>query len=83
MLPLLIQLGCAEPLSPTPACVSYVSCLEARDATLGIQTDAVRFDVGGDCWGNDEIAALCDRACDNGLAWMRAQIDDLPGACLP
>ena len=74
--------GCGE-VEQTAACADYVRCLEARDAVLGTETDADRFDVGGACWGGAEGAHLCDTACSNGLAWLRDVEPDLPAECAP
>lgn len=75
--------ACAQPLEPTPACVSYVACEQARDAQLGINTDMVRFQPGGACWDNPEISELCDRGCASGITWLRAAEPSLPAACAP
>lgn len=75
--------ACAPPLEPTPACVSYVACQQARDAQLGITTDMVRFQPGGACWDNPEISELCDRGCGSGITWLRAAEPSLPAACAP
>ena len=75
--------ACAQPLEPTPACVSYVACQQARDSLLGINTDMVRFQTGGACWGNPEISDLCDRGCASGIAWLRTAEPSLPAAFAP
>lgn len=80
---IILLLGCGGPVAQTEACAEYVSCIEARDAALGVSTNLDRFLEGGDCWGGEEGAALCDRACVNGLDWMRSAIDDLPEVCQP
>ena len=72
--------GCAE-VTQTASCADYVSCIQAIDDAAGTETDLDRFDVGGVCWGNPEGAALCDRACGNGLAWMRESYSNLPEEC--
>lgn len=75
--------ACGAPIEPTPDCAQFVACTTARDAQLGITTDLVRFQPGGACWGNPEIAALCDRGCTSGMAWLRDAIADLPTECAP
>lgn len=79
---LLLFLGCAE-VTQTPACASFVACVGARDAARGATTDVVRFEPAGECWGTPAGADLCDRACVNGLAWLRESEPDLPEACAP
>lgn len=74
--------GCAEVVQ-TPACADYLVCLSARDAELGITTDVARFEVDGGCWGSEDGAALCDRACSSGLTWLRDNEANLPEACAP
>lgn len=81
---LLLLLGCAQPPTQTTTCAAYVACVQARDQVLGIETDLLRFEPQGDCWGGSEDgAALCDRACSGGLEWLRESYEDLPEACLP
>lgn len=77
----LTLLGCAEVVEQSAACEQYVSCLDARDAELGLQTNTLRFEPNGACWGGAEGAALCDRACDNGLQWLQEADPDLPELC--
>lgn len=72
--------GCANVVQ-SDACKAYVSCLAARDASLGISTDVKRFAVGGGCWGSPEGATLCTNACTNGMAWLKKAYDNLPAAC--
>ena len=72
--------GCAE-VQQTDSCAAYVECIQAVDAQSDSTTDLDRFEVGGVCWGNPEGAALCDRACSNGLEWMRDAYSDLPEEC--
>jgi hypothetical protein len=75
-------LGCASgPVAQRESCEAYVACVQARDAEIGITTDATRFEPGGACWGNPEIADLCDRACANGLDWLRGAVASLPEEC--
>ena len=53
--------GCAE-VEQSASCEEYVACIRAQDAVSGVETDLERFEADGDCWGNPEGAALCDRA---------------------
>lgn len=78
----LILFGCAE-VTQTPACSSFVACVGARDEASGATTDVVRFEPNGDCWGTPAGADLCDRACENGLAWLRETEPNLPAECAP
>lgn len=75
--------ACGAPIEPTPDCDAFVACTTARDVQLGITTDVVRFQPGGACWGNPEIADLCDRGCRSGMAWLRDAGTDLPSECAP
>ena len=77
----LVFAGCAE-VGPSDACVDYVACIRAQDDASGLVTDVARFEEGGACWGNPDGAGLCDRACDNGLEWMREEVADLPEECV-
>lgn len=72
--------ACAD-VTQTDSCAAYVDCVQAMDDQLGTGTDLDRFEAGGVCWGNPEGAALCDRACGNGLEWMRDAYSDLPEEC--
>jgi hypothetical protein len=81
MLLLTLLLGCAE-VTQTPSCADFVACVDARDAADGAETDTLRFEPTGDCWGSPDGQALCDRACSSGLEWLRESYDDLPEACL-
>ncbi len=79
----LMGLAACGPVDPSPECVAWSSCIAARDSQLGVETDNVRFEPGGGCWGSAEGAELCTNACESGLDWMRQAYDDLPDACLP
>ena len=76
----MMVMGCAQ-VEQSASCNSYVACVRAQDAAKGVETDMVRFEPAGDCWGNPEGAALCDRACSNGLLWLQEQYADLPEEC--
>jgi hypothetical protein len=75
--------ACGEAVEPTAACQAWTSCVAARDAVAGIETDVVRFAPGGACWDNPEIAELCDRGCVSGLDWLRETEPGAPAACQP
>lgn len=77
-----VLLACTEVVQ-TPACAAFVACVGARDAARASSSDVVRFEPGGECWGTPAGADLCDRACENGLAWLRESEPDLPEACVP
>ena len=77
---LLLLLACAE-VAQTPACASFVACVAARDAEQGATTDVLRFEPSGACWGSPAGADLCDRSCENGLAWLRDTEPNPPEAC--
>lgn len=64
------------------ACERYVACVRALDVSLDRVTDLDRFDVGGACWGSEEGALLCERACDRGLEWQSRQ-SAAPAECQP
>lgn len=79
---LILLSGCAGEVTQTEACARWVSCIDARDEQLGIETDNLRFEASGSCWSGAEGAALCDAACEDGLVWMQEAYADLPEACL-
>lgn len=83
-LPLIASLatGCI-PQDQTPACAAYVTCIQARDVRDGTATDLARFLPEGDCWAIDAGAELCDRACDEGLVFLRTHESNLPTECQP
>lgn len=81
MIAILLLLSGCGPVVQTEACAAYVECLDARDAALGAETDALRFEPTGACWGSAEGATLCTNACERGLTWLRDSYDDLPAEC--
>lgn len=72
--------GCAT-VTQSEECKAYVDCLAARDGQLKIQTDTLRFKPEGACWGGPEGADLCNRACKNGMVWLKSAYQNLPAAC--
>ena len=74
--------GCAE-VEPSASCEEYVACIRSQDAVSGVETDLARFEEGGACWDSPQGAGLCDRACTNGLEWMRDEVLDLSEECGP
>lgn len=76
---LLLLFACASEVTQTEACAQFVSCAQARDPDV----DTLRFEAAGDCWGSAAGADLCDRACVNGLAFLRDTEPTLPDACAP
>lgn len=73
--------ACAD-TAQTQACQDYVACQQAIDAQLGQETDLLRFEAAGECWGGIEAGAqLCDRSCVKGLEFLRARQPDLPEEC--
>lgn len=71
--------GCGgEPQSP--ACRQFVACVRALDARDGRQTNTVRFEPQGGCWGGAAGAKLCTDACARGMTWVRRD-GNVPGAC--
>lgn len=82
LLILLPLAACNTAVDQTPACASWVSCIDARDAELGTVTDNDRFVAGGPCWNNPEIGDLCDKACIAGLDQMQEIYADLPQECM-
>ena len=73
--------GCGESVGQSGTCAAYVQCVEAMDARDGVDTDVDRFEVSGACWGSEEGATLCDRACTNGLDYIRQRDPQLPQEC--
>lgn len=78
---LLLLLACATEVTQTAACAAFVSCAQARDAQLGLETDVARFDAAGDCWGSPAGQDLCNEACENGLAFLNERYAGLPTEC--
>lgn len=73
--------ACAD-TAQTQACQDYVACQQAIDAQLSQETDLLRFEADGECWGGIEAGAqLCDRSCVKGLEFLRERQPDLPEAC--
>lgn len=80
--PLLLLVACGGEVEPTPECVAYVQCLQARDVARGRSTDMERFEAGGACWGSHEAAEFCSGGCERGLVWLReAEAGALPQEC--
>jgi hypothetical protein len=73
--------GCTEAVTQSEDCAAYVECVRAIDARDGVETDVERFEADGDCWGSDEGATLCDRACTRGADYLRRQSGPLPQEC--
>lgn len=73
--------GC-DGVPQTQSCERYVACIRTLDASRGHETDLERFDAGGACWGSEEGALLCDRACTRGLEYQKQQ-PDAPAECGP
>ena len=78
---LMLLFACAPEVVQTPACDRFVACQSARDAASGTPTDVARFAADGDCWGTPAGQELCDRACVNGLAFLRESYPNLPTEC--
>ena len=74
--------ACSEPVEQSSSCAQWVTCIDARDAELGITTNIDRFIPDGTCWSNPEQADLCDKACSAGLVQLAEVYTDLPGECL-
>lgn len=81
LLPLIA--ACRIPVDQRAACAEYVTCIQARDALVGADTDLVRFQPDGECWDGALAADLCERACENGLTWLRERARSLPEECQP
>lgn len=73
--------GC-DGVEQARSCQRYVACIRALDASLGRETDLERFDAGGACWGSEEGALLCERACTRGIEWYSTQ-PGAPAECQP
>ena len=74
--------ACDNTVVQTESCAQWVSCIDARDVELGIETNNDRFLTTGNCWNNPDIGALCDKACTSGLVYMQENYGDLPTECL-
>lgn len=77
--------GCGEEkLEQSASCAQYVACVGAMDATSGTETDLLRFEPEGSCWGFSEAGFdLCDRACTKGLAFVQERYNTPPEECRP
>lgn len=78
---LVLALACAPEVTQTSACAALVTCTQARDIQLGLETDVARFDAAGDCWGSPAGQELCNMACENGLTFLRERYTGLPAEC--
>lgn len=63
--------GCTASPPQAASCAQYVECVRTLDARDGVETDVERFEAHGDCWGSDEGALLCARACTRGIEQLR------------
>ena len=69
------------PVAQSPDCAAYVACVQAEDKAAGRATDLARFAAGGPCWGNEDIGALCTRACGKALDRIAAREPGAPREC--
>ena len=77
--------GCGEDnLEQSASCAQYVACVAAMDATSGTETNLLRFEPEGSCWGFSQAGFdLCDRACTDGLAFVQERYTAPPEECRP
>jgi hypothetical protein len=78
--------GCWGPaVDPSPECAGYVRCIEAIDlaATPPQETDLVRYQVGGACWGNHVLGDGCTTSCRRALDRIRPRQPAPPAECAP
>jgi hypothetical protein len=75
--------ACDEGVGQAAACERYVACIRALDQRRGQITNLDRFEAGGPCWGSQEGATLCERACVRGLQWEAQRDLAAPVECDP
>lgn len=75
--------GCEpEKLEQSAACAQYVACVAALDTSSGTETNLLRFEPEGACWGFSQAGFdLCDRACTDGLAFVQERYTAPPEEC--
>jgi hypothetical protein len=61
-------------------CRQFVACVRALDAQDGRDTNTLRFEAGGPCWGGAVGAKLCTDSCARGLVYIR-RAASVPTAC--
>lgn len=67
-----------------PVCAAWVACTRAVDARDGLpRANLERFEAGGFCWNNSELAEGCTTACTRGLERVRVRDAAAPGECRP
>lgn len=81
--PLLVS--CWGPaVDQSPACATWVACTRALDARDGLpRANLDRYEVGGFCWNNGELAEGCTTSCERALERIRARDEGAPGECAP
>lgn len=75
--------ACRSEVEQRPACARYTACIRALDEAADRETDVDRFDPGGACWGSEDSATACERACTRGLAWEASRSAITPAECQP
>jgi hypothetical protein len=84
LIALLLTSGCfGGAVDQTAECAQYVRCIEAADALAGQTTNLDRYEIGGSCWGNSEIAELCTTSCTRALARIWELVPSPPAECAP
>jgi len=80
----LLASGCfGGAVDQTAACAQYVRCIDAVDTLAGQTTNLDRYEPGGACWGNSEIAELCTTSCARALARIQELAPPPPTECAP
>jgi len=80
----LLTAGCfGGAVDQAAECAQYVRCIEAVDALAGQTTNLDRYEIGGACWGNSEIADLCTTSCTRALERIHELVPTLPTECVP
>lgn len=85
LLPLFALASCfGSPVPQAVECDAWVRCQRAVDARAGLPVaNLERFEAGGFCWNNAELARGCTTACERALERLRARATPLPGECSP
>jgi len=80
----LLTSGCfGGAVDQTTECTQYVRCIEAVDTLAGQTSNLDRYEIGGACWGNSEIADLCTTSCTRALARIHELVPAPPTECVP
>lgn len=73
-----------SPVSQAVECDAWVRCQRAVDAKAGLPAaNLARFEAGGFCWNNGELARGCTTACERAMERLKTRSAQLPAECSP